>query len=693
MNRAALTAICTLVLLAPSLAAKVGQGAGSAPPQSQTQPPKSTALITGRVVDGTTGDPIAEAVVALIPPGGRGAARGALPAGGSPEMQQAMEAALAAAAASRGGTGPQRVMTGADGRFVFHSLPPGNFQLNATLTGYTSSLGVSLSPSFAGSGGVSATPSSTVLPLKEGEFATGVTLRLWKFGVISGTVLDDAGEAAIGLVVQVARRMMAAGRVRYVPAWSARTDDRGTYRISSIVPGDYLVVVPQAQVSMPTTIMSGLIDVATSGGLAGGGGGALIDLMTSGVMPTEAMTGGVRIGDFMVASSGSVPLIGPEGRLMAYQTTFFPGAAVPAQASLVTLKSGEERSDVTFQLRLIPTSRVSGRAVGPDGPLGNLGIRLVVPGDGVVSESEFDVATAISKPDGTFAFFGVPPGQFLLKAQKQPRPEIPAEALAGNPAAAALFGPGAGPAGPKVSMYAASPISVAAGDTDGIVLQLSPGFRVSGRVEFESATGRPQPAAAQIQSITFNLVPQDGRMPNIIMMAVPDRANAQGEFQTKGNEPGKYFLNVGSAGPWQLKSATIGGRDVLDAPIELRDADVTGVVVTFTDKIGQVTGSVRSPGETDLSETSVVLFPADYRTWIDNGLNPRRSRTARATKAGAFTIPNVPAGDYLIVAVDRSAPADLQDPANVESLSRGATRVSVAADPVTVSLDKTRVVR
>jgi hypothetical protein len=88
-----------------------------------------------------------------------------------------------------------------------------------------------------------------------------------------------------------------------------------------------------------------------------------------------------------------------------------------------------------------------------------------------------------------------------------------------------------------------------------------------------------------------------------------------------------------------------------------------------------------------------VLFPADYRTWIDNGMNPRRSRTVRPTRPGAFTIPNVPAGDYLIIAVDRSAPADLQDPANVEALARGATRVSVAADAVTVNLDKTRTVR
>ncbi len=92
-------------------------------------------------------------------------------------------------------------------------------------------------------------------------------------------------------------------------------------------------------------------------------------------------------------------------------------------------------------------------------------------------------------------------------------------------------------------------------------------------------------------------------------MATPDRANAQGEFQTKGYDAGKYFLNVGGVGTWFLKSATIGGRDVLDTPLEIRDSDVAGVVVTFVDKVAQVTGTVQSPGETDLSETSVVLFP------------------------------------------------------------------------------------
>ena len=53
----------------------------------------------------------------------------------------------------------------------------------------------------------------------------------------------------------------------------------------------------------------------TSGGAMGCGVMALVDVMSSGINPTDAMAGGVRIGDYMVASSGSVPIVGPDGRL------------------------------------------------------------------------------------------------------------------------------------------------------------------------------------------------------------------------------------------------------------------------------------------------------------------------------------------------------------------------------------------
>lgn len=685
MARARALFVIGLVLTAaPAL---VGQQTSTQ--QSAPQPPsKTTALIVGRVIDGASGQPIPEAIVTLVPPGGRGLAN--IPTGASPEIQQALMAAAAASAGS--GPATRRVMTGVDGRFLFHSLPPGTFQLTVSLTGYTGSLGVNLTPALAGiMSGVQLQQATTPVTLREGEAASGVTLRLWKFGVISGTVLDDAGEPAIGLMVQVARKVMTAGRVRYVPAWSAKTDDRGLYRISSVVPGDYLVAVPQAQVSMPTAIMTGLMESMTQGPGSAGAGFALMDLMSSGVMPTESMTGGVRIGDYMVASSGSVPLAGPDGRLLAYQTTFYPGASVPAQASVVTLGSGEERSDINFQLRLIPTVRVSGTAMGPDGPVANLGIKLVVPGDGTISESEFDVATAITKADGSFAFYGVPPGQFLLRAQKQPRPPIPAEALANNPAAQMMFS-GAAPTSNDM-LFAVAPIAVSGADLDGVALQLAKGFRVSGRIEFESQAGRGAPAPAQLQAMSVNLTPVDGRLPTLLAAASPDRPNPQGEFQTKGYQPGKYFLTTTGLAGWQLKSAIVGGRDVLDVPLEIRDADVSGTVLTYVDRVGSVTGTVRSPGEQDLSETVVLIFPQDHVTWIANGMNPRRGRSVRASRTGAFTMPNVPPGDYFVVAIDRTGESDLQDPARVTALSKLATRAAVASEALSLELVKVRVNR
>ena len=695
MNRAwpvalaALVSMCTSILLAQG-------GAPAAQAAQQNAPPKTTALILGQVVDGSTGQPISEAVVTLTQGGG---ARGANPlgqlgAGASPQMQQAMQAAAAAAANAAGrGPGPQRVMTGPDGRFVFHSLPPGQFQVSASLTGYTAALNVG-----GGGGGIAglmaaaasgAAPAPVALALKEGEFATGVKMRLWKNAVISGRVLDDGGEPAIGVVVQVARRVMAAGRARYVPATTARTDDRGVYRLVGLVPTDYLVAVPQTPVSIPTAMMSGLMETVTSGGTMGSGVMAMIDVMSSGINPTDAMAGGVRIGDYMVASSGSVPIVGADGRLQSYQTLFYPGAPAPAQATVVSLISGEERTDVNFQLSLTSTYRVSGTAMGPDGPVANLGIRLVVPGDGMVSESEFDVATAVTKSDGTFAFYGVPPGQFLLRALKQARPAMPPELMA-NPQMAMLFGPGGG--GATETLFGLVNVAVSSSDLDALVLQLAPGYKVSGRLEFASAAGRPQPTTQQIQSVTITLTPMDGRTPGGLIgdMSGPDRANAQGEFKTKGYAPGKYFFNATAGGGWQVKSATMGGSDVLDAPLEIRDASVSGIVVSLTDKFGQLTGTVTA-AETDLSETTILLFPANYRAWIDSGMNPRRSRTARASRAGAYTIAALPAGDYLVAAIDRSSEGDMQNPAYIEQVSKVATRVTIATDSVTLPLPRVRV--
>ena len=716
MTRARLIFVLGCVLAAAPLVAFQGQAGGQRLPQqpatqaASTTPPKSTAIITGQVVDGSTGQPIPEAIVTLRPMGGRargggtaglGAFSSAMmgDSGNNPIVAEAMAAAMARAAGA-GANRDQRIMTGGDGRFVFHSLPPGQYQLATNLNGYAASLASTNSNTAmmmltgATAGATASAPSAYALT--EGERLTDLKLRLWKYGSISGTVLDDGAEPGIGLTVQAMRRVLIGGRARYLPAAFARTDDRGVYRIATLLPGDYLVLVPQTQVALPAALIEGLMKM----GLSGAGGGA-VDMAAAETMAEalfsgsasmntlSAMTNGIRLGGYMVASSaGAVPLIGSDGRLSAYQTAFYAGASTPVAATVITLKSGDERTGADLQLALTPTSRVSGVATGPSGPMANMTVRLVVPGDGYVSETEFEVATSITGADGAFTFFGVPPGQFLLKAQKDPRGMMGAALAMGAAGGGAPSGP------PPRPLFAAVPVTVGSSDLEGVAIAMAEGFTVSGRLELNSETGKPLPAS--LQNFAVVLAPADGRALNPFSFGNftrPGSVASDGTFQTPGQTPGKYYVTVQGAGGWQVKTATQGGRDVYDVPLEIRNADVTGLTITLTDRVTRLTGNVTATGTGRPSEALVIVFPADYRGWIDAGMNSRRTQTARPGATGAYAVMTLTPGEYLAIAIDRSDEGDLQDPAFIEALARGATKVTVGTDSRTQDLTITRVRR
>ena len=686
-------ALGAVALASPLLLAQAQAPATPQPPGQTQTPPKSTAFILGQVVDGTTGQPIPEAIVTLRRSGG--GARGAAPAArGGDAGSIAAAIAMEQTMAGRGGPQEQRLMTGGDGRFVFHSLPPGNFTLTVTLNGYSSTLAgnaANFNPLVALAGlnlPSSGANSPTTITLTEGQRVSDARLRLWKDAAIMGTVLDDGGEPAVGLTVQAMSRIVVAGRARYLPVGSGRTDDRGAYRIASMQPGDYIVVIPQAPAAVPAAMMESMMKGVLGGGDMSGVMG-MVDLASSGVNIGAAMQGGVRLGNYMVASaSGAPPILAADGKLFVYQTAFYPGVAVPVQAEVITLKSGDERGDVNFQLRLTPTARVSGVATGPTGPMGTLGMRLVVPADGVTSDSEFDVATVVTAADGSFTFFGVPPGQFLLRAQRQ------AGGNGDGAAMMAMMGMGRSAGGPLLakSVFGQAMISVGSTDLEGVAFQLAEGVTVAGRLEFTSATGRAGPQATNMQ---VALLPADGRNPaGGGFGGARPRVTTTMTFETPNYGPGKYFLQIqGNPPQWQVKSATVGGRDVLDAPIELRDTDITGVLITLSDEQFALSGTVTVAAGHKADEAIVYVFPADHRAWIENGMNPRRSRSTRVAASGAYTFSGLPAGDYLAVAVDRADEGNLQDPAFIEALSRLGTRASVVSGKQSLDLTTLKVKR
>jgi hypothetical protein len=219
---------------------------------------KATGLVLGRVVDGTTGDPIPDAVVTLTGGRARGAGPGAARGGAAPARGGLGLAGVEVGGVpvpGRGGApNASRQLTGGDGRFVFHDLTAGTYIVNASAPGY-----------LGGFTGPGAAAGPTTVDLAEAERRSDVKVRLWKAAVVSGIVVDEAGEPAVGVMVRAMRRSPLGGKIRYSSGQSGRTDDRGIYRITSLPPGDYVIAIPQSSSTVPAAMINSALQGMASG--------------------------------------------------------------------------------------------------------------------------------------------------------------------------------------------------------------------------------------------------------------------------------------------------------------------------------------------------------------------------------------------------------------------------------------------
>jgi hypothetical protein len=237
------------------------------------------------------------------------------------------------------------------------------------------------------------------------------------------------------------------------------------------------------------------------------------------------------------------------------------------------------------------------------------------------------------------------------------------------------------------TLFADVPVSVADRDLSDLAVTFREGARVSGKIAFDGAAAPPTPA--QLQRMIVNLAGVD----TMSVSFSQGSTRPDGQFTTSGYPPGRYFVNVSApaVSAWTLQSVTLGGRNLDETPLELQTSDVGGLVITFTDHPSELRGTVRTPGastRTTDPDAMVVVFPANYRDWIDQGMSSRRQRTANAGKGGAFTMTGLPPGDYLIAAVSFEALASPRDPKAFEALARIASRVTLTAGE-TKSIDLT----
>ena len=184
--------------LAAGLAIALAWQAQAAPVLPQS---KNTAVIAGQIIDATTRQPVAGASVWLLP--------------SNAEPSQTISDGSTLVPQIGGIAG--QVRTDATGRFVFRDLPAGWFQIMAEASGY--------SQGFQGQARLNG-PSQS-LQVAAGQRVLDVRVFIWKFGAITGRVIDEAGEPVVGVAVTSFRRTVVSGSRVWQPQRNGITDDRG----------------------------------------------------------------------------------------------------------------------------------------------------------------------------------------------------------------------------------------------------------------------------------------------------------------------------------------------------------------------------------------------------------------------------------------------------------------------------------
>jgi hypothetical protein len=214
------------------------------------------------------------------------------------------------------------------------------------------------------------------------------------------------------------------------------------------------------------------------------------------------------------------------------------------------------------------------------------------------------------------------------------------------------------------------PLTIADSHVSGVVLQMQEGAAVSGRVVFEGLAAAPPRATGG-----FSLSAADGRAMPCCPAA---QVTAAGEFRTQGYAPGRYYANVTNVSGWYLKAVTAGGRDILRSPLVVENQPIDDVVVTFTQRESSLEGRVTTRNGVSDPDTAVLVFPTNYQA-MAAGVNPRIVRLTRpASQTGAFSLPNVVPGEYLVAAVPDGDLPNWRDLDAIQKLAQFATRVTVA---------------
>ena len=421
------------------------------------------------------------------------------------------------------------------------------------------------------------------------ETRDGLDLTLARWSAISGQVSDDRNEPIAGATVQTLQQRYDGGRRRLVPVGAVWiTNDLGRYRSYGLRPGQYVVTA-----ALP------------------------------GTAPAE---------------------------MAGYTRSYYPGTANPSGAQFVSIGVAQEVDGIDIALARARTARVSGRVLNSDGQPTSPGSLSLVSSVRSASAVSISIGARLAG-DGSFEFSNVPPGQYVIRADRGRRP----------PWVEGEFGTLA--------------VATDGADVTNLIVQTSAGSAITGRLTFNARdrSKLPAPSAFELRPlpVDFDAVPSSVATANI---------HDDWTFEMMGiNGPRRLELTRVAPG-WALQDIRVSGIDVTDRPLPFgrREQSLNGVEVTITDRITELTGTIVAADTGGAQAPAVIVFATDRTRWYPE---PRFMRKTTPASDRAFSIAGLPFGSYYVAAVASlpfSGADDWQDPAFLETLVFRASTVTLA---------------
>ncbi len=476
-------------------------------------------------------------------------------------------------ATSLEGRGGSVTSTDNNGSFEIKELPAGRYNLTATKGGFVQGQFGQRRPGEPG----------TPIELSDGQTAEKVNFILSRGAVIAGRIVDDAGEPVSGTQVSAMRFQFVGGTRRLVPGGgegsSDRTDDQGTYRLYGLPPGEYFVSANNRNMGF----------------------------MVPDVNNTEA--------------DGFAP-------------TYYPGTSGLAEATRITLKSGQEMSGAHFALIVARMARIRGRVLNSRGEPPGRSMLMLTPADPIFGGMAFSTANnAMVGADGGFQFANVAPGRYNLNVRPMSTPGMTDE-------------------------FATVQMNVGSEDIENVIVTTSPGAIARGAVTMDDGSAPPF-RSDQMQVFASPVEPS-----TMIMGGGPPRVNEDYTFELTGLFDRRIIrASVGLVqnASWFLKAVMWDGADVTDRGIEFAPGRTyDGLQIILTQKVTDLSGLVTDDRNRPVVDATVVVFPADREKWT---FQSRYIRSARPDTNGRYSFRNLPPGDdYVMIAVRNLEPGQGSDP-------------------------------